>query len=97
MNIGLLQGNNYSVLIKQTIGKEKTTDVAQLSEAEKLENFKREIWNEIDSMPWGCDISIHISDDAFERMMNENDFKDRILILYERMHRFRELKVVEQL
>ena len=79
MNIGLLQGNDYSVLIKQMIEEEKTTDVAQLSEVEKLENFKREIWNEIDSMPWGCDISIHISDDAFERMMNENDFKDRIL------------------
>ena len=30
-------------------------------------------------MPWGCDISIHISEDAFERMMNDNDFKDRML------------------
>ena len=79
MNIGLLQGNNYSALVRKTIGEEKTTNVAQLSEAEKLENFKREIWNEIDSMPWRCDISIHISDEAFERMMNENDFKDRIL------------------
>ena len=79
MNIGLLQGNNYSALVRKTVGEEKTTNVAQLSEAEKLENFKREIWNEIDSMPGGCDISIHISDEAFERMMNENDFKDRIL------------------
>lgn len=43
MNIGLLQGNNYSALVRKTIGEEKTTNVTQLSEAEKLENFKREI------------------------------------------------------
>ena len=27
----------------------------------------------------GCDISIHITDDAFKRMMDDNDFKDRML------------------
>ena len=79
MNIGLVQGNNYSALIKKAIGEEKVTNIEELSEIEKLENFKKEIWKEIDSMPWGCDISIHITDDAFKRMMDDNDDKERLL------------------
>ena len=79
MNIGLVQGNNYSALIKKAIGEEKVTNIEELSEIEKLENFKKEIWKEIDSMPWGCDISIHITDDAFKRMMDDSDFKDRMI------------------
>ena len=79
MNIGLVQGNNYSALIKKVIGEEKVTNIEELSEIEKLENFKKEIWKEIDSMPWGCDISIHITDDAFKRMMDDSDFKDSML------------------
>ena len=79
MNIGLVQGNNYSALIKNAIGEEKVTNIEELSEIEKLENFKKEIWKEIDSMPWGCDISIHITDDAFKRMMDDSDFKDRMI------------------
>lgn len=79
MNIGLVQANNYSSLIKKGVGAEKVTNIEQLSESEKLENFKKEIWKEIDSMPWQCDISIHITDDAFKRMMKDNDFKDRML------------------
>lgn len=79
MNIGSVQGNNYSVLISKSVGVETTSSTAELSHAEKLENFKKEIWNEIDSLAWGCDISIHISDEAFERMMNDVDFKDRMM------------------
>lgn len=79
MNIGLVQGNNYSALIRKTVSVEKIVNIEELSETEKLENFKKEIWNEIDSMPWGCDISIHITDDAFKRMMDDSDFKDRML------------------
>ena len=79
MNIGLLQGYNYSALIKKAVGEEKVTNTEEISEAEKLENFKKEIWKEIDSMPWGCDISVHITDDAFKRMMDDGDFKDRML------------------
>ena len=79
MNIGLIQGNNYSALIRKTVGEEKIANIEELSEIEKLENFKKEIWKEIDSMHWGCDISIHITDDAFKRMMNDSDFKDRML------------------
>ena len=58
---------------------ETAKEVKELSEEEKLAEFKKEIWKEIDSMPWGCDISIHITDDAFKRMMDDNDFKDRML------------------
>lgn len=79
MNIGLVQGSNYSALIRKTAGEEKIANIEKLSEIEKLENFKKEIWKEIDSMPWGCDISIHITDDAFKRMMDDCDFKDRML------------------
>ena len=79
MNIGLVQGSNYSALITKTVGEEKIANIEELSEIEKLENFKKEVWKEIDSMPWGCDISIHITDDAFKRMMDDSDFKDRML------------------
>lgn len=65
--------------IKSVSQVKKTEEVKELSEEEKLVEFKKEIWKEIDSMPWGCDISIHITDDAFKRMMDDNDFKDRML------------------
>lgn len=58
---------------------ETAKEVKELSEEEKLAEFKKEIWKEIDYMPWGCDISIHITDDAFKKMMDDNDFKDRML------------------
>ena len=54
-------------------------EIKELSEEEKLVEFKKKIRNEIDVMPWGCDISIHITDDAFKRMMDDNEFKDRML------------------
>ena len=54
-------------------------ETKEVSDAEKLTKFKEEIWKEIDSMPWGCDISIHITDDAFKRMMEDTDFKERML------------------
>ena len=65
--------------IKSVSKVEKSEEVKELSEEEKLAEFKKEIWKEIDSMPWGCDISIHITEDAFKRMMNDNEFKDRML------------------
>ena len=42
MNIGLVQGNNYSALIRKTVGEEKIENIEELSEIEKLENFKKE-------------------------------------------------------
>ncbi|MBQ8247284.1 MAG: hypothetical protein IJZ42_09130 [Lachnospiraceae bacterium] len=65
--------------IKSISQVEKSEEVKELSEEEKLAEFKKEIWKEIDSMAWGCDISIHITDDAFKRMMDDSEFKDRML------------------
>ena len=65
--------------IKSVSQVEKSEEVKELSEEEKLAEFKKEIWKEIDSMPWACDISIHITDDAFKRMMDDSEFKDRML------------------
>lgn len=60
---------------------EETGSTQELSEAEKLEAFKEEIWNEINSYSWNrsMNISIQITDGAFKRMMNDADFKDRML------------------
>lgn len=79
MNIDKMQSNAYSMLVTKVAGKEKISNISELSEVEKLENFKKEIWNEINSMPWRCDISIQISDGAFEKMMVDKKFKDRML------------------
>ena len=52
---------------------DETGNTQELSEAEKLEAFKKEMWNEINSIPRSSSISwsINITDEAFERMMNE--------------------------
>ena len=72
----LVSANNTITSVSQV---EIAKEIKELSEEEKLVEFKKEIWKEIDSMPWGCDISIHITDDAFKRMMDDSDFKDSML------------------
>ena len=61
----------------------ETGNTQELSEAEKLEAFKKEMWNEINSIPRSNSISwsINITDEAFERMMNEPEFKDKMMSL----------------
>lgn len=51
------------------------------SESEKLDAFKKEVWNEIDSLTWDSrmNISIQITDKAFERMMTDDEFKNDML------------------
>lgn len=60
---------------------EVVSETEELSDAEKLENFKKEIWDEINSYPWNANVnvSIQITDGAFERMMEDSDFKDEML------------------
>ena len=60
---------------------EETDSTQELSEAEKLEAFKKEIWNELDSLSWGSSISIQITDEAFEKMMNDSEFKNKMMNL----------------
>lgn len=52
-----------------------------VSKNEALENFKKEIWSEIDSMSWGSSISVQITDDAFEKMMVDKEFKNKMMNL----------------
>ena len=66
---------------KSTIRVEFTESVNSISEDEKLEAFKKAVWKELDSLPWnsGVDVSIQITDSAFKRMMNDDDFKNRMM------------------
>lgn len=40
---------------------ERAEQTQEVSDAEKLENFKKEIWNEINSMPWGANAAYEAS------------------------------------
>ena len=77
-------GKAQKTSVKETTFAEKVAETGstqELLEAEKLEAFKKEIWNEINSMPWDnrMNISIQITDKAFERMMNDTEFKDKMM------------------
>ena len=52
-----------------------------VSDNEALEKFKKDIWSEIDSMSWGSSISVQITDDAFEKMMVDKEFKNKMMNL----------------
>ena len=88
MSISSILNNDYSMQTQKKTKKctskvESVDQTQELSDAEKLENFKKEIWYEINSMPRSSSISwsIKISDDAFERMMNEPEFKEKVMNL----------------
>lgn len=71
--------NNYITRSRKT--DTKVVAETELSEVEKLEAFKTEIWNEINRMP-RCDsinFSIQITDAGFKRMMEEPAFKEKIM------------------
>ena len=75
-------GKTQKTSAKETAFAEKVTETGstqELSEAEKLEAFKKEIWNELDSLSWGSSVSIQITDAAFEKMMNDSDFKNEMM------------------
>lgn len=58
---------------------EKTSGTQESSDTEKLEAFKKDIWNEINSMPWGANTSIQITDGAFKKMMEDSEFKNKMM------------------
>ena len=64
-------------------GKISQTEKVELTEEEKLEAFKKEIWRELDSYPWnkGVNVSIQITDGAFKRMMVDDDFKNEMMTI----------------
>lgn len=71
--------NNYITRSRKTDTKEVTE--TELSEMEKLEAFKTEIWNEINRMPRCSSInwSIQITDGGFKRMMEDPEYKEKIM------------------
>ncbi|MDE7423847.1 MAG: hypothetical protein K2N51_09165 [Lachnospiraceae bacterium] len=84
MDVNSVLGGHFSVQTHK-FAKKSTSNIASvnqtqgISEAEKLENFKKEIWKEIDAMPWGSNISIQITDSAFEKMMIDKEFKSKMI------------------
>ena len=80
-------GKEQKTHAKETTFAEKVLETEEagrtkeISEAEKLEAFKKEIWKEIDSLSWGSSISIQITDGAFEKMMNDPEFKNKMMNL----------------
>ena len=60
---------------------EEIDNTQELSQAEKLEVFKKEMWKEINSLSWGSSVSIQITDEAFEKMMNDSEFKNKMMNL----------------
>ena len=80
-NAGYTNNVNKNSSTQKTTDTSKTEQTAELSDTEKLENFKKELWNEIDSYSWDgrMNISIQITDKAFERMMNDDEFKTKMM------------------
>ena len=62
-------------------GKISQTEKVELTEEEKLEAFKKEIWREIDSWPRCSSInwSIQITDGGFKRMMEDPEYKQKVM------------------
>lgn len=73
-----VKGTGFADKVTET---DEAGSTQELSDVEKLETFKEEIWDEINSYSWNrsMNISIQITDGAFKRMMNDADFKDRML------------------
>ncbi len=78
--------NNLSVTNK-TDGTGKTERAQKLSEAEELAAFKKEIYAEIDKIPRDrtiANVSIHISEEAFQNMKKDSKYKEQIMSLIRR-------------
>ena len=80
-SLGSPSSYDLKVYYKSTVRTEFAESVDSMSEEEKLDIFKKEIWNELDSLPWnsGVSVSIQITDSAFKRMMTDEDFKNRMM------------------
>lgn len=82
-NVGYTDKVLHSSNTQKTNKTVKAEQTTELTDAEKLLNFKKEVWKELDAMPWNhnVNISIQITDKAFERMMKEPEFKDKMMKL----------------
>ena len=71
-------GKTQKASAKETANTGKTSEA---SEAGRLDAFKKEIWKEFDSLSWGSSISIQITDEAYKKMMNDSEFKNKMMNL----------------
>lgn len=71
----------YKTAVEENNSSSKVSESTESSKAEKLESFKKEIWSEVNKMPYNkqMNLSIQITDKAFERMMKEPKFKEEML------------------
>ncbi len=72
-------GRTQKNIVRKVSFTERTAQTQEVSDAEKLENFKKEIWNEINSMTWGANTSIQITDGAFRKMMEDGELKNKMM------------------
>lgn len=81
MEVNLLSAMQSSYVTNSSKTVTKAVEDTELSEAEKLEAFKKEIWNEINRMPRCSSInwSIQITDGGFKRMMQDPEYKEKIM------------------
>ncbi len=75
--------NNFYPVVDRTQSTQKVND-AYNGAAQTLDDFKREMYCAIDKMPvhpsqFQTQISISISDKAFEKMMNDHAYKDLMI------------------
>ena len=81
--ITLVNMNSYAyrTSMNTAVRTDSTEKTEFMSEDEKLDAFKKEIWKELDSMSWNSsvNVSIQITDSAFRRMMTDEDFKNRMM------------------
>lgn len=81
MEVNLLSAVQSSYVISSSKTDTKAVEDTEFSETEKLEAFKKEIWDEINRMPRCSSInwSIQITDDGFKRMMQDPEYKEKIM------------------
>lgn len=72
---------NFLSAVNSNYTYDKKVNTKEGVEAEKLEEFKAEIWNEINRMPRCSSInwSIQITDGGFKRMMEDPEYKEKIM------------------
>jgi len=83
LNMAAQASQGRSDMVEISEGARSLTDsqTQAVSSKEALENFKKDVWAEIDSMSWGASVSVQITDDAFEKMMVDKDFKNKMMNL----------------
>ena len=65
----------------------KTENTQELSEAEEMEQFKKEFYAELEKIPRDrtiANVAVHISEEAFKNMKEDPEYRERMLSLIRR-------------